>query len=228
MDEKLIRVDHEMHTAVLTLNREEKRNALSVELRKQLTDELSRCAQQESVKVVILTGKGSVFSAGFDTSEFMNLDTEKAKCFFEESLQYHLDVITFPKPIIAALNGPAIAGGLDLALMCDFRIASDTAFVQHPEIRFGATPLSILLKPVVGDGLARDISFTGRRVDTSEALRIGLFNRVVPVDTVLDEAVNYAAQIAESKLETLMAVKRMCIAAIDIEKFKQVLADALG
>ncbi|MGQ9720159.1 MAG: enoyl-CoA hydratase/isomerase family protein [Candidatus Jordarchaeum sp.] len=228
MSEKLIIVGKEGNMAIVMLNREKKRNALSVDLRKQLTDTLLQLAKDNEIKAVILTGKGPVFSAGFDTSEFMSLTPENMQAFFEASWQYHVDVMTFPKPLIAALNGPAIAGGLDLALMCDFRIASETAFFQHPEIKFGATPLYTLLKPVVGDGLARDLSFTGRRIEVDEALRIGLVNKVVSADKVLEEAKSYAAQICESKLETLMAVKKMCIAATNMEEFSKITKTALG
>ncbi|MBS7279879.1 MAG: enoyl-CoA hydratase/isomerase family protein, partial [Candidatus Freyarchaeota archaeon] len=216
MSEKLVIVEKEGNIAIVTLNREKKRNALSIELRKQLTEILAQLAKDNEVKAVILTGKGPVFSAGFDTSEFMSLTPENMQAFFEASWQYHVDVMTFPKPLIAALNGPALAGGLDLALMCDFRISSQNAFFQHPEIKFGATPLYTLLKPVVGDGLARDLCFTGRRIDAEEALRIGLVNKLVPADKVLREAKAYAQQICESKLETLMAVKKMCIAATNM------------
>jgi enoyl-CoA hydratase/carnithine racemase len=228
MSEKLVIVEKEGNIAIVTLNREKKRNALSIELRKQLTEILAQLAKDNEVKAVILTGKGPVFSAGFDTSEFMSLTPENMQAFFEASWQYHVDVMTFPKPLIAALNGPALAGGLDLALMCDFRISSQNAFFQHPEIKFGATPLYTLLKPVVGDGLARDLCFTGRRIDAEEALRIGLVNKLVPPDKVLQEAKAYAQQICESKLETLMAVKKMCIAATNMEEFSKISKAALG
>jgi enoyl-CoA hydratase/carnithine racemase len=228
LSEKLVILEKEGNTAIVILNRESKRNALSAEMRKQLADILAQLAKDNEIKAAILTGKGFVFSAGFDTSEFMNLTPEKAQAFFKASLQYHIDVMTFPKPLIAALNGPALAGGLDLALMCDFRIASQTAFFQHPEIKFGATPLYNLLRPVVGDGLARDLSFTGRRIDANEALRIGLVNKVVPADKVLEEAKAYASQICESKLETLMMVKKMCIAATNMEDFSKISRLALG
>jgi enoyl-CoA hydratase len=228
VSEKLVIVKKEGNTAIVTLNRESKRNALSVELRKQLTETLAQLAKDNEIKAVILIGKGPVFSAGFDTSEFMSLTPENMQAFFEASVQYHVDVMTFSKPLIAALNGPALAGGLDLALMCDFRIASQTAFFQHPEVKFGATPLYTLLRPVVGDGLARDLSFTGRRIDANEALRIGLINKVVTADKVLEEAKAYAAQICESKLETLMAVKKMCIAATNMKEFSKITKAALG
>ena len=221
MAENLVLVEKERNIAVVALNRESKRNALSIELRKQLTESLGQLARDREIKVAILTGKGSVFSAGSDTSEFMGLTPEKIQAFFEESFQYHIDVITFPKPLLAAVNGPALAGGFDLALMCDFRIASEAAFFQHPEIKFGVTPLYHVLKPVVGEGLARDLCFTGRRIEAPEALRIGLVNKVVPAEKVLGEARAQAEQISDSKLETLMAVKKMGLHTTDLRDLKR-------
>ena len=221
MTEKLVIVEKERNIAIITLNRESKRNALSFELRKQLMESLGQLAKDDRVKMAILTGKGSVFSAGFDTSEFMGLVPEKMQAFFEESLQYHIDVMTFPKPLLAAVNGPALAGGLDLALMCDFRMASETAFFQHPEIKFGVIPLYYVLKPVVGDGLARDLCFSGRRIDAPEALRIGLVNKVVPAEKVFAEARAQAEQISEPTMETLLAVKKMCLRTANLQDFKR-------
>jgi enoyl-CoA hydratase/carnithine racemase len=221
MSESLILLEKEKSTAIVTLNRERKRNPLSVELRNQLTSSLAQLAKDDGVKAAILTGRGPVFSAGFDTSEFMALGPEKIQAFFEASLQYHLDILTFPKPLLAAVNGPALAGGFDLALMCDFRVASDTAFFQHPEIKFGVIPLYHVLKPIVGDGWTRDICLTGRRVDAQDALRIGLINKAVPAERVLEEAKACADQIGEANLGTLIAMKKMCTAAIDRKEFSR-------
>jgi enoyl-CoA hydratase len=222
MTENLVVVEKERNIAIITLNRESKRNALSIELRKQLVKSLGQLAKDDMVKTAVLIGKGSVFSAGFDTTEFMRLVPERMQFFFEESLQYHIDVISFPKPLLAAVNGPALAGGLDLALMCDFRIASETAFFQHPEIKFGVIPLYFILKPVVGDGLARDLCFSGRRIDASEALRIGLVNKVVPVEKVFAEARAQATLISDSTMETLLAVKKMCLRNSNLQEFKRI------
>jgi enoyl-CoA hydratase/carnithine racemase len=129
--------------------------------------------------------------------------------------------LTFPKPLLVAVNGPALAGCFDLGLMCDFRVASDTAFFQQPEIKFGAIPLYYLLKPIVGDGWTRDICLTGRRIDGHDALRVGLINKMVPAERVLEETKACRDQIGEANLGTLIAMKKVCMAAIDMEEFSR-------
>ena len=115
---------------------------------------------------------------------------------------------SFPKPTIAAVNGPAMGGGFDLALLCDMRIASAAAVFGHPEIKFGAPPLFTPLRWIVGDGIARDMCLTGRPVDAEEALRIGLVSRVVAPDALLEEALGAARQIAEAPQRALQTTKR--------------------
>ena len=121
--------------ATLTLDRPERKNALSVELRDRLSDVLDALAADEAVRVVVLTGAGDVFSAGFDLKEFEQAD--RATPAFGERLwassdRYHRTVLEFPLPIVAAVNGPAIAGGFDLAVMCDIRVASRHRDVLAP------------------------------------------------------------------------------------------------
>jgi enoyl-CoA hydratase len=117
-------------------------------------------------------------------------------------------VWSFPKPTVAAVNGPALGGGFDLATLCDLRIAAREASFGHPEIKFGAPPLFTPLRWIVGDGIARDLCLTGRPIDSEEALRIGLVSRVVPADRLVDEALAVARQIAEAPQRTLEATKR--------------------
>jgi enoyl-CoA hydratase/carnithine racemase len=117
-------------------------------------------------------------------------------------------VWSFPKPVIAAVNGPAMGGGFDLALLCDMRIASSDASFGHPEIKFGAPPLFTPLRWIVGDGVARDLCLTGRPIDAGEALRIGLVSRVVAPGALIDEAQGAARQIAEAPQRALQVTKR--------------------
>jgi enoyl-CoA hydratase/carnithine racemase len=110
--------------------------------------------------------------------------------------------------VIAAVNGPAMGGGFDLALLCDMRIASTEAAFGHPEIKFGAPPLFTPLRWIVGDGVARDLCLTGRPIDAAEALRIGLVSRVVVPAALDDEALVAARQIAEAPQKALETTKR--------------------
>ena len=225
---KRLLVEREGNIAIITLNRPDKRNALSSEVRRELEQCLGELEIDKAVKVAILSGSGSAFCAGFDTNEFMTLTEDKMKAFFESSIQYHLAVMKFQKPLIAAINGPAMAGGLDLALMCDFRVASENAVFGHPEIKFGATPLYTLLRNVIGDGLARDLCLTGRRIDAQEAFRTGLLNKVVPQNKLIEEAKAFASQISEAPDETLKTLKKTFIEVTGLGEFEKTARAALG
>ena len=192
--------------AMVTLARAEKRNALSIRLRSELMATLAEWADDGHVRVVVLTGDGPSFSAGFDLSEFAQ--PELARAIRHNSTAYHRALWNFPKPAIAAVNGPAMGGGFDLALLCDMRIASTDAVFGHPEIKFGAPPLFTPLRWIVGDGVARDLCLTGRPIGADEALRIGLVSRVVAPGALLEEALGAARQIAEAPQPALQTTKR--------------------
>jgi enoyl-CoA hydratase len=192
--------------ATVTLNRPDKRNALSIALRDTLSDLLEAWTEDEAVRVVVITGAPPAFSAGFDLGEFA--DAALARTIRRSSTRYHKAVWSFSKPTIAAVNGPALGGGFDLATLCDLRIASREAVFGHPEIKFGAPPLFTPLRWIVGDGIARDLCLTGRRIDAEEALRVGLVSGVVEGDALVDEARGVALQMAEAPQRALEATKR--------------------
>jgi enoyl-CoA hydratase/carnithine racemase len=194
--------------ATLTLDRPERKNALSVELRDQLADALDQLATDEAVRVVVLTGAGNVFSAGFDLKEFETAIEDPAfgEQLWASSDRYHRTVLEFPLPIVAAVNGPAIAGGFDLAVMCDLRIASETATFSHPEVTFGDVVYAPL-HDLVGGAIARDLCFTGRKVDAAEALALHLVTRVVAPGELADAAFEVAQQIARAPRNLLIRTK---------------------
>src|SRR5947207_13834405 len=202
-------LSHDGNVATLTLNRPEKRNALSSALRAEIARAFGELATDDSVSVVILTGAGSVFCAGFDLSEFDQSGDVVAHFTDDDNpVVFHASLGTFDKPIVGAINGPALAGGFDVACQCDIRIAADTAVFGHPEIKFGAPTMFTQLSYIVGGGVARDLALTGRRIDAAEALRIGLVSSVVPVAEIREAAMTCARQIAKAPLATLQAVKR--------------------
>ncbi len=180
-------------TALLTLNRPEKRNALSRALRAELVERLDELANNDSVRAVVLTGSGPVFCAGFDRSEFAEGGMDEV---FEEATEYHRRVHTFAKPLIAAVNGPALGGGCDLAAMCDFRFAASSAVFGQPQVRFGAAAAYDLMRSVIESGAAREMCLTGRPYDAPEALAIGLVNRVVAQSELIEVAQRTALGIA--------------------------------
>lgn len=209
MSEPLVlRTAPEDGVVTLTLNRVDKRNALSIALRDEMSDALDDLAVDESVKTVVITGAGDVFSAGFDLREFQQ--PELTDQLWASSDRFHATVLGFPLPLVAAVNGPAIAGGFDLAVMCDVRVAAETARFSHPEIEFGDVVYGPL-HDIVGGGVARELAFTGRVVDAQEAQALGLVSSVVPVDALAGETARYTAMIGRAPREVSMRTKAKAI-----------------
>ncbi|MFM8792520.1 MAG: enoyl-CoA hydratase/isomerase family protein [Solirubrobacterales bacterium] len=190
---------------VLTLDRPERRNALSLELLAAIEDAFGQLATDPEVLSVVLTGSPPVFCAGFDLTEMS--DPELLQSIRDASSSYHRAVWSFPKPVVCAVNGPARAGGFDLTLLADLRFASTAASFGHPEIRFGAAPLFTPLRWIIGDGRARDLCLTGRTIDAEEAESIGLVSRVVEPEALLDEAVATAGSLGEIPAHVLALTK---------------------
>jgi len=211
--DSLLRVDGpDGGVMTLTLDRPAKRNALSVVLRDGLSDALDALAPRDDVRAVVLTGAGESFCAGFDLREFERLASEPdfGPVLWASADRFHRTVAFFPLPMVAAVNGPALAGGFDLAVMCDLRVSSSTARFAHPELAFSEA-LYTPLHDVVGGGVARDLCLTGRSVDAAEALRIGLVSSVVEPDGVLDEARRFADRIAAAPRDVLLRMKSKII-----------------
>ena len=201
----------------LTLDRPRKRNALSIELREAITATLAEWGGDHSVRVVVIAAEGPAFCAGFDLEQFAR--PELAQRIKESSTAYHRAVWEFGKPTIAAVGGPAMGGGFDLATLCDLRIASTDAVFGHPEIKLGAPPLFTPLRWLVGDGVARELLLTGRRVDAAEALRIGLVSRVAEPGELDEAARGLALEVAEAPQAALEATKAYLVgdAAADFD-----------
>jgi enoyl-CoA hydratase len=196
---------------VLTLNRPERKNALSIELRDEMSDVLDAMGQDDSAKVVMITGAGDTFSAGFDLKEFDDLDDEAhARRLWASSDRWHRTLIEFPLPIVAAVNGPALAGGFDLAVMCDIRVAAATARFAHPEQAFSDVVYGPL-QDLVGGAVARDLCLTGRSVDAEEALALRLVTRIVGPLELEREALATASQISRAPRHILVRTKAKAI-----------------
>jgi len=196
---------------VLRLERPEKKNALSIALRDEMSDALTGLVADEQVKVVVVTGAGDTFSAGFDLSEFERLDDAAyAERLWASSDRWHRTLLELPLPTIACVNGPALAGGFDLAVMCDIRVASQTARFAHPEHRFSDVVYGPL-HDLVGGAVARDLCLTGRSIDAAEALALGLVSAVVPAAGVFDEARRYASMVAAAPREVLVRTKAKAV-----------------
>jgi enoyl-CoA hydratase len=193
--------------ATLTLRREEKKNALSIALRDEVTAALDALAGDEAVRVLIVTGAGSTFSAGFDLQEFQRLNEPGlATALWESSDRFHRAFLDFPLPTVAAVNGAALAGGFDLAVLCDLRVAAETAYFAHVEQSFGDVVYGPL-HDLVGGAVARELCLTGRRIDAREAFAVRLVSAVVPPQDLLEEARRWATQIARAPRELLIRTR---------------------
>jgi enoyl-CoA hydratase len=193
MNEEQTLLEQDGGVAILTLNRPKKRNALSQQLRTEIVDRLTDLDSNESVQCVILTGIGPVFCAGFDRSEF---DGDAMARVFAESQEYHRRVYTFAKPLIAAINGPALGGGCDLAALCDVRVATESASFGQPQVRFGAAAAYDLMREILPEGAAREMCLTGRTYSAQEALQLGLVTGVYEPDALMQKALEIASAIA--------------------------------
>lgn len=203
--------------AVLTLNRPEKKNALSIALRDEVTAALQRLAADEAVKVVVLRGAGGAFSAGFDLEEFTRAAEEPGlyERIWASGDPYHRALLEFPLPLVAAVGGVALGGGMDTAVLCDLRIAAADARFGHPEAAFGDVVYAPL-HDLVGGAAVRELCLTGRVVDAGEALRLGLVNEVVAPEQLLTRSLAVAGTIARAPRELLMRTKAKIIARADV------------
>lgn len=202
--------------ALLTLNRPERGNGVVPEMARDMLDALTTLEQDRSVRVLVLTGAGAQFCAGADLVEFQRYIAEQLPLDHEPYNARVLWPVTqrlvgCRLPIIAAINGGATAGGLDLALACDMRIASTRAKMGETYIKLGLNPGNggtYFLPRLVGSGLAAELAFTGDVLDAQRALEIGLVNRVVEPDRLLAEATALAARIAAYPRLALEATKQ--------------------
>jgi len=201
--------------ATITLDRPAKRNALSIALRDEVSDALDRLAADPSIRVIVFTGAGGVFSAGFDLREFGSPEPEHQRRLWESSDRFHHAVLRCPLPTIAAVNGAALAGGFDLAVLCDIRIASEAASFAHPEHAFSEVVYGPL-HDLVGGSVARDLMFTGRTVSPSEALRMGIVSQVASREDFWPTVVQTASKIAAAPREILVKNKAKAIARANL------------
>ena len=208
-----IATTHDSGIATITLNRPEKRNALSVQLAEELLSALDEI-EQSSAQILILTGAGKAFSAGMDLDELQlvaNKTHEENLTDSARMARVYRRLYDFPKPTIAAVNGAAIAGGTGLATMCDFTLAVPNAKFGYTEVRIGFVPaiVSSILVWQVGHKLARDLLLTGRIFDAAEAYRMGLVNEVVEPEQLMERARELAKELMQNSPSSLRVTKKL-------------------
>ena len=201
--------------AVITLNRPEVRNALSLALLKELRDALLSADAAGDVDVIILTGAGSAFSAGIDLKDFDSFRLGEQDPSFTglfAGQETFLALAEAKKPTIAAVNGFAVTGALELVISCDIIIAAQSARFADTHARVGIVPgagMSQILPRLVGAAKAREMSFTGEFIDAAEALSFGLVGRVVPDDKLMETALDIAGKIIKTNKGALLKIKEM-------------------
>ena len=202
-------VEIEDHIALIKLNRPDAMNALNSQVLGELSKALKAAEQNDKVRVVVLTGSDKAFAAGADIKEMSEKTFVEAftSDLFGEDVE---QLLKCRKPIIAAVAGYALGGGCELAMMCDFIIAADTAKFGQPEINLGVVAGiggTQRLTRFVGKSKSMDMHLTGRFMTAEEAERSGLVSRVVPAKKLMEEAMGAATKIAEKSALTAMAVK---------------------
>jgi 2-(1,2-epoxy-1,2-dihydrophenyl)acetyl-CoA isomerase len=198
----------------ITLDRPEKLNAFAGTMREDLLSSLRRCDEDASVRAVLITGAGRAFSAGGDV-EFMaslrrNNDEESLKRLLDAGAAVVTCITMMSKPVIAVVNGVAAGAGCNLALACDYRIASENAKFSQAFVRIGLHPDwggTWLLPRLVGKSRAFEIMATGRMIDSAEALRIGMIDRVVPAGDLMQTALDFAQALAAVSPLSLSGIK---------------------
>lgn len=214
MEFKNVILEKNGNIAIVTINRPNALNALNSETLKELDIVVDTLANDDEILAVILTGAGKAFVAGADITEMKDLNTVQGRKFGILGNKVFRKLETLEKPVIAAVNGFALGGGCEISMACDIRIASQKAKFGQPESGLGITPGfggTQRLSRLVGMGMAKQLIYTAEIINADEALRIGLVNKVVEPEKLMDEAKEMAKKIANN---APIAVK-LCKAAIN-------------
>jgi enoyl-CoA hydratase/carnithine racemase len=226
----LIGVGREGTVCILTLQREEKLNALSGALERELLDAISGVDVRDS-RALVLTGAGKAFSAGADINEFADSDAASIAAYYADTGDVYERLAALPMPTIAAIHGWCLGGGLELALATDFRIADETAAFGLPEVEIGILPSSggtYRLVRLLGPAKAKELMLLRRRFDARDAHAFGLVTEVVPAGKALERALAIAAELAELPRLAVETTKRAADLIPEASREAAMLIERLG
>jgi enoyl-CoA hydratase/carnithine racemase len=216
----------------LTLNRPERANALNATMLGEIGQALDDAERGAEVRVVIVRGAGTAFSSGFDLKEQMERrprGVDEWRTILRKDFDTIMRFWHFPRPTIAAVRGPCLAGACELALACDITIAAEDAFFGEPELKFGAGIVAMLLPWLVGPKIAKEIIYTGEdRLPASRAREIGIVNRIVPAGQLDEAALSLARHIAAIDPNLVKETKRAINRAFEAQNMLQALEEALA
>lgn len=220
-----LRLERDGAISTITLSRPEKRNAISPEMIADLLHAFDE-TEHSPARVLILTGAGKAFCAGMDLDGLRAIASQSPKEHLEDSrrmAKMFCRLYAFPKPVIAAVNGAAIAGGCGIATLADFTLAAPEAKFGYTEVKIGFIPalVSVFLRRQIGEKRARDLLLTGRIIDAAEAFQLGLVTEVVPAGKLSERAHNLAATLLAASPTSIALTKRLLLrydqAAIESE-----------
>ena len=197
--------------ATIKLNRPKVLNAMNKQLWLDFQVALEDVKNDPEIKVLIVTGEGRAFSTGADLKDSKDRSIEQYRDYLIELQETSRKIIRFEKPTIAAINGYALGSGYELALACDIRIAAEEAKIGSPEAKVTSSVTGgamRLVQDLIGPGKAKELLFTAQYIDGKEAERIGLVNKAVPLDRLMDEARDMAKKIAENSAFSIKMIKR--------------------
>jgi methylglutaconyl-CoA hydratase len=211
-------VEHRDAVATITLNRPDKRNAITTTMMAELQTALDAIEKNHSVRVVILTGAGTCFCAGMDLEMLAAIAQQSPTENQEDSRRIAKmlrRIWSYPRPLIAAVNGAAYAGGCGIATLCDFTLATPEAKFGYTEVKIGFLPaiVSVFLTRQIGEKRSRDLLLTGRIIQAQEAKEFGMVTEVVPADRLLDRANELAAELIAASPSSLARAKHLLVAA---------------
>nr|WP_181210398.1 enoyl-CoA hydratase/isomerase family protein [Psychrobacter sp. D2]MBA2057860.1 enoyl-CoA hydratase/isomerase family protein [Psychrobacter sp. D2] len=214
--------------ATISLNRPKKLNAVTEQMTVDIWEALDQAEKDSNVRVVILTGSGGNFSAGGDLRESMDLPSpigdepsEVYRAQLESFLRVGLKLWDLKKPVIAAVDGYAYGVAADWVFSVDLAIASDKAIIGEPEIRFGAAPATLMMPWIVGLRKTKELLYTGDSIDAEEGHRLGIFNKVVPQDQLMEEAIKMAEKMVQISPSALKITKMTINKTYEMMNLKQ-------
>ncbi|MBK9314793.1 MAG: enoyl-CoA hydratase [Acidobacteria bacterium] len=217
-----LKVDDDASITRITLNRPDRRNALSLALMRELNDILQRIGSSGDVRAVILAASGTVFSSGHDLNELRGESIGHYRNLFDVCIELMMTIQRIPQPVIAEVQGMATAAGCQLVATCDLAIAADSARFATPGVRIGlfcSTPM-VALTRAIGRKRALEMLLTGSPIDAATAVEWGLINRAVPAEALREESTRLALQIAEASPLTVGIGKQAFYTQIDLDQPK--------
>ncbi len=233
MEYKILQLNKQGFVMTVTINRAESLNALNSAFFDEMDHFVAHYAADPELRCIIITGSGKAFVAGADISEMVHKDRDEAKAFSLRGQKTFMGISSIAVPVIAAINGFALGGGLELAMACDFRIASASAKFGQPEVNLGLIPGyagTQRLSRLVGMGDALLLLTTGEAISAADALRIGLIQKVTEPELLMDECLRLANLIASRGPDAIKLVKQVTLQGgkLSLMEGSQLEADSFG